>query len=119
MLSAGQVLGGVAFGATISFGAVITAAVTGDESLSGLATASVTLGTAAVAMPLAAYARRRGPRLVLTVGTAIALAGVALIIVGTGIRSFPLLLAAFAMVGAGQAANLQSRFAATDLSECR
>lgn len=119
VLSAGQVLGGVAFGATISLGAVITADVTGDESLSGLATASVTLGTAAVAMPLAAYARRRGRRLALTVGMAIALAGVALVVVGTGIRSFPLLLAAFAMIGAGQAANLQSRFAATDLATDR
>src|SRR3546814_14225915 len=29
---------------------------------------------------------------------------------------FPLLLVAFALVGAGQAANLQSRFAATDLA---
>jgi MFS family permease len=31
-------------------------------------------------------------------------------------RSFPLLLVAFLLIGAGQAANLQSRFAATDLA---
>ncbi len=119
VLAAGQVLGGVAFGATLSLGAAITADITGDDGLSGLATAAVTLGTAVVAMPLAAVARRRGRRLALTLGMAIALVGVMLVVVGTGIRSFPALLVAFAMIGAGQAANLQSRFAATDLSTDR
>lgn len=116
VLGAGQVLGGVAFGATLSLGAVLAADVSGDDALSGLATAAVTLGTAAVAIPLAALARRAGRRVSLTTGTAGALAGVVGVIVAASVGSFPFLLAAFLLIGAGQAANLQSRFAAADLA---
>ena len=116
VLSLGQVLGGIAFGATISLGAVLAADVSGDDALSGLATALVTLGTAAVAVPLAALARRRGRRPALALGMAVALVGVVVVIAAAGLRAFPLLLAGFALVGAGQAANLQSRFAAADLA---
>ncbi|MGB4778809.1 MAG: MFS transporter, partial [Microbacterium sp.] len=56
VLASGQILGGIAFGATISLGAVLAADISGDEAFSGLATAFVTLGTAAVAVPLAALA---------------------------------------------------------------
>ncbi|HBU41303.1 MAG TPA: MFS transporter, partial [Microbacterium sp.] len=41
VLSAGQVLGGLGFGATVSLGAVLAADIAGDESLSGLAAAGV------------------------------------------------------------------------------
>jgi MFS family permease len=116
VLSAGQVLGGLAFGATISLGAVLAAAVSGDDAFSGLATAAVTLGTALVAVPLAALSRHFGRRRALATGMAIALVGVVLVVVAVGLGSFPLLLAAFLLVGAGQAANLQSRFAAVDLA---
>ncbi len=116
ILSIGQVLGGLGFGATVSLGAVLAAEISGDESLSGLAAAGVTLGTAIIAVPLAALARRRGRRISLASGMAIALIGVSLVIVAAALRSFPLLLLAFGLVGAGQAANLQTRFAATDLA---
>jgi len=116
VLSLGQILGGVAFGATISLGAVLAADISGDEALSGLATAFITLGAAALAVPLAAAARRRGRRLALASGMSLALAGVGVVILAAAVRSFPLLLGGFALIGAGQAANLQSRFAATDLS---
>ena len=46
VLSAGQVLGGLAFGATLSLGAVLAAQLSGDDAFSGLAAAAVTLGTA-------------------------------------------------------------------------
>lgn len=116
VLAAGQVLGGIAFGATISLGAVIAADVSGDEALSGLATAFVTLGAAAVAVPLAALARRAGRRTALATGMVTALAGVLVVIAAVDARSFAALLAGFALIGAGQAANLQSRFAAVDLA---
>ena len=115
-LALAQVLGGIAFGATLSIGVLLAAEVSGDEALAGLATAAVTFGTALLAIPLAALARRRGRRLGLTSGTVIALVGVLLVIAATSLRAFPLLLVAFALVGGGQAANLQSRFAATDLT---
>ncbi|MGN8552795.1 UNVERIFIED_CONTAM: MFS transporter [Microbacterium sp. SLM126] len=116
VLSIGQILGGLAFGATLSLGAVLAAEISGDEAFSGLAAAGVTLGTAALAVPLASFARRRGRRVSLATGMAIALVGVVLVVVAVAMTSFPLLLAAFALVGAGQAANLQTRFAAADLA---
>jgi len=116
VLAAGQILGGISFGATVSLGAVLAAEISGDDSLSGLAAAAITLGTALTAVPLAALARRKGRRPALATGLGVALAGVALVIVAAANSSFPLLLAGFGLIGAGQAANLQSRFAATDLA---
>ena len=116
VLSLGQILGGLAFGATVSLGAVLAAEISGDDAFSGLAAAAVTLGTAAVAVPLAAFASRRGRRPSLAMGMAIALVGVVLVVVAAAVQLFPLLLVAFGLVGAGQAANLQTRFAAADLA---
>lgn len=116
VLSLGQILGGLAFGATVSLGAVLAAEISGDEAFSGLAAAAVTLGTAALAVPLASFASRRGRRPSLAMGMTIALLGVILVVVAVGLQSFPLLLVAFGLVGAGQAANLQTRFAAADLA---
>ena len=62
VLSVGQVLGGISFGATVSLGAVLAAHLSGSDALSGLATAAITLGTALTAVPLAALARRWGRR---------------------------------------------------------
>jgi MFS family permease len=116
VLSLGQVLGGLAFGATLSLGAVLAAKLSGQDAFSGLAAAAVTFGTALTAVPLAAVARRHGRRRSLTTGMAIALLGVGLVIVAVGLSAFPLLLGGFLIIGAGQAANLQSRFAAADLA---
>ena len=116
VLASGQVLGGLALGATISLGALLAADVSGDDALSGLATASLTLGSAALAVPMAALARRRGRRISLSTGMLIALGGVSVVILAAGLRMFPLLLLGFVLVGSGTAANLQSRFAAADLA---
>ncbi|WP_375339581.1 MFS transporter [Microbacterium rhizophilus] len=116
VLAAGQVLGGVSFGATVSLGALLAADLSGQESLSGFATASVTLGAALCAIPLARLAGRRGRRFALTLGNAFALVGIAIVISAAALRLFPLLLAGVILIGAGNAGNLQSRFAATDLA---
>lgn len=115
-LAAGQVLGGIAFGATVSLGALLAADLSGQESLSGLAVAAVTLGAALCAIPLARLAARRGRRFALTLGNLFALVGIAVVIGAASVRSFPLLLVGVILIGAGNAGNLQSRFAATDLS---
>lgn len=116
VLAAGQVLGGIAFGATVSLGALLAADLSGQDSLSGLATASVTLGAALCAIPLARLAGRRGRRVALTLGNLFALIGIATVITAAAVRSFPLLLVGVILIGAGNAGNLQSRFAATDLA---
>ncbi|WP_337003301.1 MULTISPECIES: MFS transporter [unclassified Microbacterium] len=116
VLSLGQVLGGIAFGATVSLGALLAADISGSDALSGLATASVTLGAALCAIPLARLAARVGRRRALTLGNLFALVGIAVVILAASLRVFPLLLAGILMIGAGNAGNLQSRFAATDLA---
>lgn len=116
VLAAGQVLGGVAFGATVSLGALLAADLSGQESLSGFATASVTLGAALCAIPLARVAAAQGRRRALTLGNLLALVGIAVVITAAAVRAFPLLLVGVILIGAGNAGNLQSRFAATDLS---
>lgn len=116
ILSIGQVLGGIAFGSTVSLGALLAAKLSGSDALSGLATASVTLGAAAFAIPLARYAARHGRRLSLTAGNLLALIGVAVVITSAAVEIFGLLLIGIIMIGMGNAGNLQSRFAATDLA---
>lgn len=116
VLAAGQVLGGIAFGATVSLGALLAADLSGQDALSGLATASVTLGASLCAIPLARLAARRGRRFALTLGNLFALVGIAVVLGAVAMRVFPLLLAGVVLIGAGNAGNLQSRFAATDLA---
>lgn len=119
VLSAGQVLGGIAFGATVSLGALLAADISGDDALSGLATASVTLGAALCAIPLARLAMKLGRRRALTLGNLFALVGIGIVILAAALRVFPLLLVGIVLIGAGNAGNLQSRFAATDLASSR
>ncbi|WP_454141412.1 MFS transporter [Microbacterium lacticum] len=117
VLAAGQVLGGIAFGATVSLGALLAADLSGQEALSGLATASVTLGASLCAIPLARLAARRGRHVALTLGNLFALVGIAVVITAASLRLFPLLIVGVILIGAGNAGNLQSRFAATDLAD--
>ncbi|WP_110588714.1 MFS transporter [Microbacterium suaedae] len=116
VLGIGQILGGIAAGVTISLGAILAAQVSGSDALSGLSTAGMTLGAALLAVPLAILARRAGRRVSLSAGMVIALIGIALVVLATATGVFPVLIAGFALIGAGQAANLQSRFAAADLA---
>jgi MFS family permease len=76
----------------------------------------VTLGAALCAIPLARLAGRVGRRRALTLGNLFALVGIGVVILAAGLRMFPLLLIGILMIGAGNAGNLQSRFAATDLA---
>lgn len=117
VLITGQILGGIGMGATLSLGALLAAELSGSNAWSGMAATMSTLGAAAVAVPLARLAQRRGRRVSLSTGALVAGAGAVLAITATAIGSFPLLLLALMMLGAGSATNLQARFAATDLAD--
>jgi MFS family permease len=116
LLATGQILGGLGVGATVSLGALLAESVSGSAAFSGMAATMSTLGAAALAIPLAGLARRRGRRRALSTGALIAAVGAALTIVAASLESFPLLLLALALLGAGSAVGLQARFAATDLA---
>jgi MFS family permease len=117
VLVAGQVLAGLGQGATLSIGAVLASQVSGSEAWAGAAATLSTLGSAAVAVPLARLAQRFGRRPALAIGALTAAIGSIVTLVATGLGWFPLLLAGFALLGVGAAVGLQARFAATDVAE--
>lgn len=119
VLVAGQVLGGVGMGATLSLGALLAADLSGSSAWSGMAATMSTLGAAFVAVPLARLAQARGRRISLATGSLLAGCGAILAIVAAALGTFPLLLLALMLLGAGSATNLQARFAATDLAGSR
>lgn len=119
VLSAGQALGGLSNGVALGVGSLLVEQVTGDPALAGLAATMLTLGGALLAVPLARLADRRGRRVALSTGALIALVGALTLAFGGTLGSPWIVLPGFAVLGAGTAINLQSRFAATDLSEPR
>jgi len=119
VLVAGQILGGIGMGATLSLGALLAAQLSGSSAWSGMAATMSTLGAALVAVPLARLAQSRGRRLSLATGALVAGSGAVLAISAVALDAFPLLLLALMMLGVGSATNLQARFAATDLASTR
>jgi MFS family permease len=117
VIIAGQALAGVGMGATFSAAALLAERLSGSAAWSGTATTMSTLGAAAAAVPLAALARRRGRSPALASGAGLAALGAVVGLVAVTANVFPLFLVAMALLGVGTAVNLQSRFAATDLSE--
>ena len=115
-LVAGQILGGLGFGATVSTGALLAVDVSGSDAWSGIAATASTLGAAVAALPLARIAARRGRRWSLRLGALTSGLGAVVVVLAARADLFPALLAGLVMVGVGQAVNLQSRFAATDLA---
>jgi MFS family permease len=113
----GQALAGVGMGATFSAGALLATQLSGSPAWSGTATTLSTLGAAAAAIPLARLAQSRGRSPALATGSGIAAVGAIVGILATAAGIFPLFLVAMACLGVGTAVNLQSRFAATDLSD--
>jgi len=115
-LVAGQVFAGIGLGSAVSVGSLLAAHVAGGESAAGLAATMSTLGSAIAAIPLARVAMQRGRRRALTIGAAVAVVGVSLVIVAGGLMSLPLVLLGLLGLGVGGAVNLQARFAVTDYS---
>jgi MFS family permease len=113
----GQVMAGLGMGATLAVGAIMVGRLAGSDGFSGLAATSATLGAALAAVPLARLAQRKGRSVSLTTGALLASLGGVVTIVASILGTVFLLLPGLALVGVGTAVNLQSRFAATDLSD--
>ncbi|NEE02631.1 MFS transporter [Phytoactinopolyspora halotolerans] len=116
LLVAAQVVGGLGIGSALAVGSVVALRLSGSDRWSGLAGTMITLGAGLVAIPLARLAARRGRRLSLSVGWMIATGGALITLLAAIISSFPLFLLGLLLFGSGTATNLQSRYAATDLS---
>jgi len=114
-LALGQILSGFGLGSTLSIGSLLAAELSGTVAWSGAAATFSTLGTAIWAIPLSRIAFAKGRRFSLGLGAALAITGATLIITAAALKLFPLLLIALFFMGAGSAASLQARFAATDI----
>ena len=117
VLSITQVVGGLGNGAGIAISALVVKEVSGSSGWAGMAIVMLTLGAAAVTVPLAGVAVRAGRRPALTLGWVLGSAGAVLAVLGSEFVSLPLVLLGLLLFGSGTAANLQSRFAATDRAD--
>lgn len=116
-LSGAQVLGGLGVGAGVAVGGLLAAGLTGSEGTAGLASTASVVGAAVAALPLVRITDRRGRRIGLATGLAIAGVGAAFVVVGAVTGWLPLLFLGFLLTGAATAAGLQARYAATDLAQ--
>lgn len=116
VLALATVLGGLGIGASVSVGALLISSVTGNDAISGLASAMNGVGVAIAGIPLARLAARKGRRVALSLGNLIAVVGAVLVVFSAVIGAGWLLIPALAVLGVAGASQLQSRFAATDLA---
>lgn len=116
VLVVAQILGTIGLGVAPSIGILLAGEVTDSEAWAGLARTSSTLGAALMGVPLGMMAARRGRRVALTVGWWIAGLGAALLVLAAQWDLVVPLFLGLLLTGAGTAASLQARFAATDLA---
>ncbi len=117
VLTAGQIIGAAALASAVTVGAYVVQDILGDSTpWGGIATATVTMGTAVMAQVLSRLMIRRGRRPGLQLGYALATIGAIIAAIGAQHRSLPVFLIGLFLFGNGQASNLLARYAATDLA---
>ena len=117
VLTAGQIIGAAALASAVTGGAYVVQDILGDSTpWGGIATATVTMGTAVMAQVLSRLMIRRGRRPGLQLGYALATIGAIIAAIGAQHRTLPLFLIGLFLFGNGQASNLLARYAATDLA---
>ncbi|MFW5933720.1 MAG: MFS transporter, partial [Actinomycetota bacterium] len=116
VLVSSQVLGGVGVGAGIAVISLLAYELTDTASLSGVPPTAMTIGAAAAALVIARIAVSAGRRPGLVTGYLVGAAGAALAVAAALIGSFALHVVASLCFGWATAANLQARYAATDLA---
>ncbi len=116
MLIVNQLIAGVGVASGITVAAILVAELSGTPALGGLAQSANVLGAALTAIPLARLAVRSGRHVALAVGYALACIGAVLVIVAAASGWWVLVFLGLAAFGAGAAAGLQARFAATEVA---
>jgi MFS family permease len=116
VLVTSQVLGGVGVGSGIAVVGLLAYELSGTESLSGVSATASTLGAAGAAFVIARITAARGRRPGLVRGYLVGAVGAALAVVAAVVGSFPLHVVSSLAFGWASAANLQARYAATDLA---
>lgn len=110
-----QIVGAVGVAIGISVGGLLTAKIAGTR-LSGLAQSAAVVGGALLALPVTRVTDRHGRRRGLVIAYATGAVGALLVVVGASADQLVLLFAGLLLFGGGTTANLQARYAATDLA---
>jgi MFS family permease len=116
VLVTSQVLGAVGVGSGIAVVSLLAFELAGTASLSGVPPTMMTLGAAAAAVLLARISVHRGRRPGLATGYLVGALGGGLAVLAAVLASFPVHVVASFAIGWASAANLQARYAATDLA---
>lgn len=118
VLTVGQLVGAAALASAVTVGAFVVQGILGQETpWAGLATATVTTGTAFMSQLLARRMARHGRRPGLQLGYGLAVVGGIVAGLGAEREQLAVFLPGLFLYGSGQAANLLARYAATDLAE--
>ncbi len=118
VLTAGQVVGSAALSAAVTVGAFVIQDILGQETpLGGMATATVTVGTALMAQFLSRIMSVKGRRPGLAMGYGLALIGGLIAGIGVETSRLSVFMLGLFLFGNGQASNLLARYAAMDLAE--
>ena len=111
-----QAAGGVGLVATYIVTALLAKDMTGSKVLATIAASCLSIGAAAVSFPLARIMSARGRRIGLRTGYLIGATGAAVAVIAAITSSYLLLCLGVLGAGAGNAANLATRYAASDLA---
>lgn len=112
-----QASGGVGLVATYIVSALLAKDITGSRTLATIAASCLSLGAAAVSFPLARLMNTKGRRVGLRLGYLVGASGAAIAVIAGITRSYPLLCIGVFGAGAGNASNLATRYAASDLAQ--
>ncbi len=115
-LISSQVCGGMGLVSGYSVTALLADDLTGSKTLAGLSAACLSIGSATASFPLARIMARSGRRPGLRLGYFLGAAGAFSAVLAAITGFFPLLPLGVAGIGAGNAANLATRYAAADLA---
>jgi MFS family permease len=115
VLFAGVGLGSTGYIAAVTVATIVTEDLAGGSAWAGVPGAAAVLGSAAGASILSAIMIRRTRRAGLAAGYLVGTVGAVLAIIAITARSFPLFLAATALLGFASSSNQLSRYAAADM----
>ena len=119
-LVSGQVIAAASLASAVTVGAYVIQNILGaDTAWSGIASATVTIGTAFMAQMLSLVMMRKGRRVGLQSGYLAAFVGGVIAGVGAEKSHLVIFLVGLFLFGNGQASNLLSRYAATDLADVK